>query len=138
MIVLDLREFHPSDFDRIRPQTQQADEFDRHRAEPQGLSWTALAAAMPICCGGLVEMWPGRAYAWSIVSADAGPHMLALTREIRSLLSRTPFARIEMAVAADFDAGRRWAELLGFVCETPAPMHRYLPDGRDAYLYART
>jgi hypothetical protein len=63
--------------------------------------------------------------------------MLALTREMRSGFIRTPFARIEMAVDANFAQGRRWAELLGFNCETPQPMRHYLPNGHDAYLYAR-
>jgi hypothetical protein len=43
-----------------------------------------------------------------------------------------------MAVDAGFGAGCRWAELLGFSLETPEPMKKYLPNGRDAYLYART
>jgi hypothetical protein len=42
-----------------------------------------------------------------------------------------------MAVDANFAQGRRWAELLGFNCETPQPMRHYLPNGHDAYLYAR-
>lgn len=127
----------PGDLAGFRPQAQQAAEFDP-RLVPDGQSWTALVAARPICCGGLVEMWPGRAYAWTVLSEDAAPHLLALTRGIRSLLDAAPFARVEMAVVADFKEGRRWAQLLGFVCETPSPMRNYFPDGRDAYLYART
>ena len=90
-----------------------------------------------MACAGLVEVWEGRAYAWAILSDNAGPYMLPLTREIRSKLAAAPFRRIEMAVDADFDAGARWAEMLGFRCETPAPMAAYLPNGRAAYLYAR-
>lgn len=135
--MLDLRDFFPSDLIGFKPQSHQADEFERFEHMPQGTSWTILHRAAPICCGGLVELWPGRAYAWSLLSEQAGPHMLGLTRGIRSLLDEAPFARIEMAVEANFTAGRRWAELLGFVCETQAPMQKFLPSGRSAYLYAR-
>lgn len=83
-------------------------------------------------------MWRGRAYAWALLAEDAGPHLLALTREIRSLISKTPFARIEMAVDADFPEARRWAVMLGFKLETPEPMAHYFTSGRAAYLYART
>lgn len=103
-----------------------------------GQAWTAVAGGVPIGCGGLVEVWVGRAYAWALVGVDAGPHMRSLTREIRSRIAASGFRRVEMAVDAEFDAGRRWAELLGFRCETPEPMRSYLPNGRAAYLYART
>lgn len=106
-------------------------------ASPLGMGWAALVDGEPVACAGLVEVWEGRAYAWAILSDNAGPYMLPLTREIRSKLDAAPFRRIEMAVDADFDAGARWAEMLGFRCETPAPMAAYLPNGRAAYLYAR-
>jgi hypothetical protein len=31
----------------------------------------------------------------------------------------------------------RWAVLLGFHLETPEPMRAFLPDGKDAMLYAK-
>lgn len=106
-------------------------------ASPLGIGWAALVDGEPVACAGLVEVWEGRAYAWAILSDNAGPYMRALTREIRSRLDAAPFRRIEMAVDAEFEAGARWAEMLGFRCETPAPMAAYLPNGRAAYLYAR-
>jgi len=80
-------------------------------------------------------MWEGRGYCWALLDRDAGPLMLPLTRAIRSLLAASALRRIEMAVDADFEAGRRWAELLGFKPEYKA--RSYFPDGRDAWLYAR-
>lgn len=119
---------------------QRATEFeapDAHAA-PFGDAWTALVDGRPIACAGTVEVWSGRAYAWALLAEDAGPYMLRVTSAIRSYLDAAPFARVEMAVAAGFAAGCRWAEMLGFVCETPdKPMHSYLPNGGDAWLYAR-
>lgn len=106
-------------------------------AMPYGLSWTALDGDEPICCAGVVEVWEGRAYAWALLSEYAGPHLLTLTRVIRSRLASLRYRRVEMAVDAGFDAGCRWAKMLGFRLETPAPMRGYLPNGRSAWLYAR-
>lgn len=137
--MLDLRPFMPGDLIGFDVQPQQAEDFSSHGGHgvPAGQSWTALYGARPVACGGLVEQWSGRAYAWSLLTREAGPHLLSLTREIRSLLDAAPFARIEMAVDADFKAGHRWAKLLGFECETPEPMQKFFPNGRAANLYAR-
>lgn len=121
----------------IRPQVAQAHEVDEASlaAPTIGAAWTAVADGLPICCGGLVPVWEGRAYAWALLDRDAGPHMLGLTRRIRSRLDESGWRRIEMAVDADFEAGARWAVLLGFRLECLAP--KYLPNGRDAYVYVR-
>jgi hypothetical protein len=102
-----------------------------------GQAWTAVVDGRPIACAGMLEVWTGRAYVWALLGEDAGPHLLSITRAIRSALARSGFARIEMAVDAQFEAGQRWAEMLGFRCETPEPMRRFFPNGNDAYMYAR-
>jgi len=137
MIVVPFEALH---LRMIRVQPSQIAEYAHADAldSPTGLAWTAFADGEPLACAGLVEVWEGRAYAWAILSVDAGRYMLALTRGIRSRLAAAPFRRIEMAVDAGFAAGARWAQLLGFRCETPEPMTAYLPNGRAAYLYART
>lgn len=130
--------FEPAHVLEITAQPAQISEVTADAlAVPYGQAWTALLDGRPICSAGVVEVWAGRAYAWALLASDAGPHLLALTREIRCHLARLPFRRVEMAVDAGFDAGARWARLLGFTLETPAPMRGYLPGGRDAWLYAR-
>lgn len=85
----------------MRVQPWQMGEVDASSlAAPYGMAWTALADGEVIACAGLVEMWRGRACAWGLLSADAGRHMTALTREIRSRLDGVAFRRIEIAVAA--------------------------------------
>lgn len=94
-----------------------------------------MVNGLPICCGGLIPIWAGRAYAWALLDIDAGPHMLALTRGIRSLFDATEWRRIEMAVDSEFEAGARWARLLGFHLEHRAS--KYLPNGNDADIFVR-
>lgn len=132
MILVDLQPHHLS---LLRPQQEQQDFDPAGVASAPGKSWTAVHDGLPICCGGLVPMWDGRAYAWTVIDADAGPHMLRLTRAIRSLLAASEWRRIEMAVRADFEAGRRWALALGFVHEVRARC--YLPSGQDADIFVR-
>ncbi|HEY9029647.1 MAG TPA: hypothetical protein VIP05_35490 [Burkholderiaceae bacterium] len=129
--------FEPHHLRLITPQPAQEGEFQEQQGAPAGQAWTAVVDGLPICVGGLTEIWRGRAYAWALLTVDAGPHMLGLTREIRSTLDRATFARIEMVVEKDFLAGRRWAEMLGFSLETPEALRCFLPSGRDAWIYSR-
>lgn len=115
----------------IRPQAAQQPMHEL----PPGDGWTVVHDGLPLCCGGLVEVWTGRAYAWAYLDRDCGPHLLGMTRVIRSLLDRSGFRRIEMAVDADFEAGCRWARLLGFKHENLAA--KYMPHGGDAHIFVR-
>ena len=92
-------------------------------------SWTIMADGFPVACGGTIEHWPGRHQAWAQVSRHAGPHMKAVTRLSRQVLSLAT-GRIEMTVRKDFKPGQQWARLLGFSIETPL-MPKYGPEGED-------
>jgi hypothetical protein len=133
---MNIIDFDPKHLAAIKPQLAQAHEFNPESlASPTGLAWSAMDGDKPIACAGLVEVWGGRAYAWAILSQDAGPYMRWLTREIRFRLARAPFQRVEMAVDASFANGCRWAEMLGFSMEGLG--RKYLPNGHDAFIYAR-
>lgn len=123
--------------DALLPQDHQLDDLKDAPSRPVGQAWAALVGEHPICIGGYYEIWRQRAYAWALVGRDAGPHMVALTRAIRSELGAAPFARIEMVVEKDFRAAERWAIALGFQLETPVALRRFLPSGRDAWIYSR-
>jgi hypothetical protein len=120
----------------MTPQSAQAFEVDYAPVEAAtGQAWTAVVDGLPVACSGLIELWKNRAQAWALLSADAGPYMLPITREIRFRLASSSFRRIEMAVDVGFDAGIRWAHMLGY--EHEATVRCYFPDGRGARLYAR-
>lgn len=127
----------------LTPQAEQAFESLEERIEyamdyaAAGPAFAALWQENVLCVGGTVQVWPGRGIAWSLVSANAGPHMVALTRLVRCVLDAPNFKRLEMCVDAEHDAAGRWARLLGFELETPKPMRAFTPAGRAAYLYGR-
>lgn len=87
-----------------------------------------------LACGGIVEIWTGRSQVWSLISADAGPHFVAVVRGMRRFLAMHDARRIEAVVDTNFAAGHRLARMLGFVRE--GTMRAY-DQGRDCDLYAR-
>ena len=91
------------------------------------------------CIGaaGIIDIFPHKAIAWTLLGADAGPHMLELTRKIKNFFGMYDKGRIEMTVVSDFAPGHRWAKLLGFTCETPNGMKKNGVHGNDEHLYSR-
>lgn len=135
-----LRPFEPSHLLGFEPQERQRREFELQPNAPAtkfGPAWTAFAGSKAICIAGIVPMWPGRALTYALLSRHAGRHLRSLIRLAQPIYAQSEHRRIELYVEAGFQEGRRFADLLGFVCETPSPLQAALPSGCDAYLYAR-
>jgi hypothetical protein len=80
--------------------------------------------ATVLACAGLAETRPpsdesgGYATAWAAFAEGLRPaQWSALTAAIRGVIEGADYARIDMMVRADFDAGRRYAEALGFTLD---------------------
>ena len=101
-------------------------------------AYTAMVDGKAVACAGMVQTGVYRWQAWALISKDSGKHMLHLTRAIKHYMKNLSTPRIETHVRADFEAGIRWIEVLGFKRETPEPMKNWGDDGYDYYLYART
>jgi hypothetical protein len=137
---MEVRRFKAEDLFLLRPQPRQE---PTHRMVGRDLaesleafeSYTVIDGARVIACGGLVPQWANRSLAWAYLSADAGRHMVAITRIVRRFLAVAGVRRVE--AHATWGAACRWLDLLGFRCETPEPMPGFLPDGTPAWLYAR-
>lgn len=101
-------------------------------------SFTMLYGDEPLACFGWLEYHPGRAQLWSALSSKSGPHMMRFTRVAKRMIDALPHRRIEAEVLADFEAGRRWAELVGLQCETEGrPLKAYAPNGGDMHIFAK-
>lgn len=132
----------PRDVLAIRVQPSQAgalafferpDAADVMALGPSYAAWDGLRC---IAAAGLTPKWEGVATAWTILSADAGPHLLAVTKRCRAMLDAAPFRRIEATAACDFPPAGRWLAQLGFELETPRA-EGYTPDGQDVAIYKR-
>lgn len=86
-----------------------------------------------LLCGGAAQTHAGYATLWSVLSPDAGRHMVPLTRATRRFIARLPHPRVDTIVNEGFAAGHRWVRLLGFKRE--AVLADYFPDGRNAVIY---
>lgn len=127
----------------IRPQPSQNDLTEDERvtelvsASTKGDAWTFFAGDKLLGIAGITALWSGRAMVWMLMDEGAGRHLLPLTRFLSAMIDEYGYPRVEMFVDATFAAGCRWAKMLGFTLETPVPARRYMPNGNDAYLYAR-
>lgn len=99
-------------------------------------AYTVMVGSEVIAVAGLMEFWPGRSMGWSYIGVNAGPYMFGLTRRVREYLASSPVKRIECYVDPDFEAGMRWAHVLGFDLDAPR-LRAFLPDGRDQALFSR-
>lgn len=97
---------------------------------------SAWLGARCVGAAGIIEIWPGRATAWALLSKQAAPYMLQATRQVRSVLEMHKTNRIEATVLCDYEMGHKWIRLLGFELEATR-MKSYYPNGADVSLYAR-
>jgi hypothetical protein len=143
MIVVPMNDAHVR---ALRPQQHQqaeAGDVEWRVAETRTLASQGSAYAVidddgtVLALAGIAHAWDGRGCAWTLLSEDAGRRMVTLTRSIRRYLDGLHYRRLEMYVDAQFIAGRRWAEMLGFVNETPVGMPGFLPNGNTAFMYGR-
>ena len=133
--------FRPDHMARLRLQpsqegfSQYLTDLEYGKALDNDWSFTAMDGDLIIGCAGVVEVWEGRAVAWSLLSADSGRHFFGIHRAVDGFLKAAPWRRIEATVDVGFDAGGRWIRMLGF--EHEGRLRGYTPDGRDQELFAR-
>ncbi|ODU28989.1 hypothetical protein [Sphingopyxis sp. SCN 67-31] len=137
-----IRPFMPSDLLGFAVQPAQRSET---AADPGAVAVDLICAcAAPVsaeCADGRVRLVGGIVGdAWATVlvalfAEDAGPWMLPIVRAVRGWLAEQPAHRIAMDVREDFDAGHRFAKLLGF--EAEGLMRAYGPNRENHMLYAR-
>lgn len=104
------------------------------------LDYEAFAGVAPdgsvVGAAGLYPMWNGRAVCWALLGANAGPYFVQIHRAVLRFLKVQTHRRIECTVDCDFDAGHRWARMLGFQLEAER-MQAFDAAGKDHALYAR-
>jgi len=99
---------------------------------------SAHIAGRCVGAAGVVNLWPGRDACWMLLSdikSLSHRNKLSIIRKIKAVLDVWPTPRVEASVLCDFEAGHRFARVLGFVCEAECMKGYHL--GKDASLYAR-
>ena len=120
-----LRPFRPCDLARLDPPLLPP-EAAAGLEPPPGAAFSALAGGRVLGCAGVIVPHGSRCgRAWALLGDDlrARPFLLhrLAARGLDSIARRHCLTRIEASVQADFAAGRRWLEALGFRCEGRLP-----------------
>ncbi len=105
--------------------------------ESTGPAVTGVFDNRVIGCGGLELRWPGFAEVWCLFVRDIGDYCM-MPRTAKRILSQwmvdCKLVRVQAPLRADFSAGIRLAEWLGFTCE--GRLKKYHPDGTDALMHS--
>ncbi len=100
-----------------------------------GPAYTAFKGCDVLACCGVVELWPGRAQVWALLSDQFPIYWRPVTRAVRRFLSGYRVKRLECVVDPTSKHTKRWAAHLGFHFE--CRMHAYGPGGDDQLMYVR-
>ena len=99
-------------------------------------SETIMCDDVPMACGGVVEIWPGRGQIWCLFSEDSKNKFLPVFRGIKKFIDSCDFDRMELSVPIGLEVGARRAQMLGFEVECPLAK-KFLPGGIDCTLFSR-
>jgi hypothetical protein len=100
-----------------------------------GCAYTARSDRL-VACAGIASTSATVGHLWGFFAVDSGRHFVRLHKMARRLLEVCGKTRVLANTEADFGAGCRWLELLGFTVLTLEP--KFGPDGRDHVFYVRT
>lgn len=87
-------------------------------------------------CAGLIEL-EDRVILWALLSKDAGPRFLEITRKARRVLDGYRHKPLVACVRPEFEQGRRWMGLLGFKQTEENVRIAGYPDGVVMDVYRR-
>lgn len=100
-----------------------------------GPAYACLVGDKVIAMAGVSMFWNGRGHGWATIADNGRPYLKAITKEVMNFLKFTSISRIETAVDCRFDAGHKWAQMLGFQKE--GTMRSWGPNGENYDLYSR-
>lgn len=139
---MEIVKFRREHLEKLELQDAQADMREQLKDPAYGLmleqcrfSFTGIHDGVIIGCAGIQEVWEGRAIMWALLSKHAGVHFRSIHRAAMGFITQSEWRRIECVVEDGFDAGHRWAKLLGM--EREGLMRKYSPTGVDFHLYSR-
>ena len=122
--IVSLKKEHIPDVD---PETQ--------KAMLLGSSYGVMRGHRILAALGVIQLWPGRGWAW-ILNYDMRPReWLELSQRINDTLPSLGYRRVEAVITDKFDVGVRFAKRCGF--EKEAFCRKIMPDGSDGWLYVR-
>lgn len=102
-------------------------------------SYSLIYKGIIMCCGGIHEIWKGRAVVWMIFNKEACKgNMVPVIRAFKKVLDErgNSYERLEIYVPAELDFAKRRARLMGFE-EEVSLAKKFFSDGKDASIFVR-
>ncbi len=141
-----IRPYHPSDglimLSMMPPEYSDSPDvvFWCTEADEEGKSFTICKKEVEIiACVGIKDVIKGVGLAWALYPSNIGDYHIdprIIKYRLREMMVEHNYRRVQATVRADFIAGIKYIEWLGFVRE--GIMAKYEPDGTDSILYAIT
>jgi len=108
--------------------------------ENSQVAYTLLIDDEPLFAGGVFIRHQGVADVWLSVSSKASikPKLVIKTikKYIKKIMEEEGIKRLQTPILMDFAKGLRFADVLGFQCETPSGMKYYGYRGETYFLYS--
>jgi hypothetical protein len=105
-----------------------------------GPAITALIHGTPLAVFGFIPYWKGLAEFWSMFDDRIRRYPKGMTSVAKQFLYIAEVSeglhRLQITVKSDDARAYRWAKALGF--QEEGLMRKFLPDGSDSYMMART
>ena len=92
-----------------------------------GPCYSAFAGMRVMACAGIVEFWPGRSMAWSLLSDEWTLYTKSIYRAMSAFLKGYRVRRLECLIDPRSPEARRLADHLGF--EFESFKYGYTPQG---------
>lgn len=104
--------------------------------EKRGTAFTGMYDGIPMVCGAIENIWPGRGIIWCMFNENAKQNFVPVFRGIRKFLNKSKLQRIEVCIPCGFETGVRRAKMLGFEMECERA-RKYLSNGTDCTILVR-
>jgi hypothetical protein len=104
-----------------------------------GYAYTGAKAGKPMCCFGVIKLWPGVAEVWLIPDADVTSVARSFHRVTKLffdiIMSELHLFRLQATVHTLNEPADKWIRSLYF--QEEGVLRRFGPDGSDAKMYSR-
>lgn len=100
-----------------------------------GPCFSAFVGYDVIACAGIIQLWPGRAQVWSLLSDQLPTYYRTIHRAVKRYVRAYRVRRLECLVDPRHPDAVRWAVHLGFHYE--ATLRAYDMQGNDQAMYVR-
>ena len=104
-----------------------------------GKAFTAIHHGKPMCCFGVIPLWPGCAECWLVPDVEIGTIARSFHRTSKAIfdifMSEWRLVRLQVTVNCGNVAASKWIKKMSFSEE--GRLQNYGPEGDDYFMFSR-